>query len=90
MRSLGRTQGWEQVRYVIDYYGAPDDEETGMPAFILDTRPALDNPTNAYDRFTHWSKPLWKRAMGKLTICNAYIMALYILLFVDAANCVFI
>lgn len=65
LRSLGRTQGWEQVRYVIDYYGAPDDEETGMPAFILDTRPALDNPTNAYDRFTHWSKPLWKRAMGE-------------------------
>lgn len=65
LRSLGRNKGWKQVRYVIDYYSAPDDEETGMPAFMLDTRPALDSIENAYDRFHHWSHPLWKRAMGE-------------------------
>lgn len=65
LRSLGKNQDWKQVRYIIDYYGAPDDEETGMPSFMLDTRPALDNITNAYDRFTHWSGPLWKKAMGE-------------------------
>lgn len=64
LRSLGKNQGWTQVRYVIDYYGAPDDEDTGMPAFMLDTRPALDGPQNAKDRFGHWFNPLWKRAMG--------------------------
>lgn len=56
---------WKQVRYVIDYYSAPDDEETGMPAFVLDTRPALDNVSNAYDRFVHWGVPLWNKAMGR-------------------------
>ena len=66
LRSCGRNQGWKEVRYVIDYYGAPDDEETGMPAFMLDTRPALDNLTNARDRFTHWAYPLWKKAMGEV------------------------
>ncbi|CUM68316.1 uncharacterized protein PRCAT00006038001 [Priceomyces carsonii] len=65
LRSLGRNKGWKQVRYVIDYYSAPDDEDTGMPAFMLDTRPALDSIENAYDRFHHWSHPLWKRAMGE-------------------------
>lgn len=67
LRSLGQNNGWQKIRYVIDYYGAPDDEETGMPAFILDTRPALDNPSNAFDRFSHWSGPLWKKAMGDFT-----------------------
>ncbi|KAJ8141805.1 hypothetical protein OY671_005033 [Metschnikowia pulcherrima] len=64
LRSDGRAQGWSKVRYVIDYYAAPDDEETGMPAFMLDTRPALDSPTAAADRFERWFTPLWKRAMG--------------------------
>lgn len=65
LRSNGRDKGWTQVRYVIDYYSAPDDEETGMPSFMLDTRPALDSPTACADRFTHWAGPLWKRAMGE-------------------------
>lgn len=64
LRSRGANQGWAKVRYVIDYYGAGDDEETGMPAFMLDTRPALDSPQNAADRFDRWFLPLWKRAMG--------------------------
>lgn len=64
LRSLGYQKGWQEVRYVIDYYSAPDDEETGMPAFMLDTRPALDSFGSAVDRFDHWARPLWKRAMG--------------------------
>lgn len=64
LRSKGSGSGWEEVRYVIDYYGAPDDEDTGMPAFMLDTRPALDSPTAVMDRFDRWFTPLWKRAMG--------------------------
>lgn len=65
LRSSGRNGEWSQVRYVIDYYSAPDDEETGMPAFLLVTRPALDSPTACWDRFSHWSYPLYKRAMGE-------------------------
>lgn len=56
--------GWDNVRYVIDYYGGPDDPH-GMPTFFLDVRPALDNFTNVKDRFVHWSKPVWDKAMGK-------------------------
>lgn len=32
-----------EVRYVIDYYSAPDDPETDEPVFHLDVRPALDS-----------------------------------------------
>ncbi|GBL49689.1 cytochrome_c_heme_lyase [Candidozyma auris] len=64
LRSRGRDQDWDKVRYIIDYYSAPDDEETGMPSFMLDTRPALDSFQNAQDRFVHWWGPLWKQAMG--------------------------
>ncbi|CDK26849.1 unnamed protein product [Kuraishia capsulata CBS 1993] len=66
LRSDGQS-GWKQVRYVIDYYGGPDDED-GMPSFYLDVRPALDNVSNALDRFEHWSKdlkPLWEKALGR-------------------------
>ncbi|CCH43157.1 Cytochrome c heme lyase [Wickerhamomyces ciferrii] len=64
LRSNGQG-GWNQVRYVIDYYGGPDDEH-GMPTFFLDVRPALDNVTNAKDRMAHWLKPHWDKAMGKV------------------------
>ncbi len=68
LRPEGQTQDgkkiWRQVRYVIDYYGGPDNEE-GMPTFFLDVRPALDNPLNAYDRFKKWSGPVIKKALGK-------------------------
>lgn len=56
---------WREVRYVIDYYSAPDDEETGMPLFVLDTRVALDSVGAAWDRFEHWLVPLWRKAMGE-------------------------
>ncbi|GMG19915.1 unnamed protein product [Ambrosiozyma monospora] len=58
---------WVPVRYVIDYYGGPEDED-GMPTFFLDVRPGLDNFTNAMDRFNHWkaeTKPVWDKAMGQ-------------------------
>lgn len=64
LRSKGPNNGWSKIRYVIDYYSGPDDEDTGMPTFILDTRPALDSPISAYDRFTRWSEPIYRRAMG--------------------------
>lgn len=63
LRSNG-VGGWDQVRYIIDYYGGPDDPH-GMPTFFLDVRPALDNATNAKDRMRHWLKPYWDKAMGK-------------------------
>lgn len=65
LRLKGKDQGWDQVRYVIDYYAAPDDEDTGMPAFMLDTRPALDSVDAARARFGAWAGPLWKKAMGE-------------------------
>jgi cytochrome c heme-lyase len=66
LRSNGSNGGWDQVRYVIDYYGGPDDVH-GMPTFFLDVRPALDNPTNAKDRLVHWLKPYWDQALGEQT-----------------------
>lgn len=59
------TSAWQQVRYVIDYYEAPDDAETGMPLFMLDTRPALDSFGSCRDRFEHWAGPMWRKAMGE-------------------------
>lgn len=41
----------EEVRYVIDYYSAPDDPETDEPVFNLDVRPALDSVGSARVRF---------------------------------------
>ncbi|CAD1811875.1 Cytochrome c heme lyase [Candida parapsilosis] len=66
LRSQGRNQGWKEVRYVIDYYSAPDDEETGMPAFMLDTRPALDDFGSIRDRIVTFAGPVWKKAMGEV------------------------
>lgn len=54
---------WREIRYVIDYYGGPDNEE-GYPTFFLDVRPGLDNVENAVDRFKHWSMPLVSKALG--------------------------
>ncbi|KAH3664360.1 hypothetical protein WICMUC_005745 [Wickerhamomyces mucosus] len=60
----GNKNEWEKIRYIIDYYGGPDDEN-GMPTFFLDVRPALDNLTNVKDRLNHLIKPLWNQALGK-------------------------
>lgn len=66
LRLTGEDQQWQEVRYVIDYYSAPDDEDTGMPAFMLDTRPALDSVSAARDRFTKWWIPTYRKAMGQI------------------------
>ncbi|GAV53702.1 hypothetical protein ZYGR_0AK02040 [Zygosaccharomyces rouxii] len=49
--------GYRKIRYVIDFYGGPDDQD-GMPTFHLDVRPALDNITNVRDRFRHYYQEL--------------------------------
>ncbi|KAK5960777.1 holocytochrome c synthase CYC3 PWA37_002214 [Arxiozyma heterogenica] len=46
-----------QVRYVLDFYGGPDDAN-GMPTFSVDVRPALDNFTNVKDRFNHFTSAI--------------------------------
>ncbi|AMD20541.1 HDL203Wp [Eremothecium sinecaudum] len=53
----GDHPGYRSVRYVIDFYGGPDDEH-GLPTFHLDVRPGLDNLTNAKDRFRKWTQPV--------------------------------
>ncbi|EPY53578.1 cytochrome c heme lyase [Schizosaccharomyces cryophilus OY26] len=40
------------VRYIIDYYEAPDDG--GQPVFSLDVRPALDDLNAMRMRWRHW------------------------------------
>lgn len=53
----------QEIRYVIDYYDAPDDEN-GDPVFFLDVRPALDSPTLALERVMRWGGDVWYRASG--------------------------
>lgn len=55
-------EAWYPVRYVIDYYGGPDDED-GMPTFFLDVRPALDSVESVKDRSIKAAQNLWNRAM---------------------------
>jgi len=49
----------EEVRYVIDYYSAPDDAE-GNPVFSLDVRPALDSIGSIRQRIGAASEDAWK------------------------------
>ncbi|KAL6940002.1 hypothetical protein ACO0QE_003880 [Hanseniaspora vineae] len=56
----GNHPGYKEVRYVIDFYEGPDDEE-GMPTFNLDVRPALDNFENGKDRAIRWAKPIMEQ-----------------------------
>ncbi|KAI8825733.1 cytochrome c/c1 heme-lyase [Fimicolochytrium jonesii] len=53
----------EDVRYVIDYYSAPD-EEPGVPAFNCDVRPALDSPSAVFDRARMGAQRIWERVFG--------------------------
>lgn len=57
------TPGYRKVRYVIDFYSGADDED-GLPTFNLDVRPALDNLTNAKDRFVRWTQPILDEYFG--------------------------
>ncbi|KNC98140.1 uncharacterized protein SPPG_06544 [Spizellomyces punctatus DAOM BR117] len=53
----------QQVRYVIDYYSAPD-EAPGVPAFNVDVRPALDSPSALFDRARMGARRVWERFFG--------------------------
>lgn len=54
---------WQEVRYVIDFYEAPDDGE--KPVFSVDVRPAADSLENVMDRLKRSAGPLYDKAMGK-------------------------
>lgn len=54
----------KEVRYVIDYYDAPNDED-GNGVFFLDIRPALDSPGAAFVRIKKWTSETWAVAAGK-------------------------
>lgn len=58
------SEEWKQVRYVIDYYAGPDDDD-GMPTFMLDVRPALDSVSAAVARFHAATGSTWDKAMGR-------------------------
>lgn len=53
-----------EVRYVIDYYEAPNDEH-GEPVFFLDIRPALDTPGAVFQRIARWTEETWTTAAGR-------------------------
>ena len=53
----------KEVRYVIDYYSGPTDEN-GEPVFYLDVRPAVDGPVSAAERAMRWGGDIWWRATG--------------------------
>lgn len=55
--------GYRKVRYVLDFYGGPDDEN-GFPTFSVDVRPALDNYGNAKDRFNHFTQHIRDKYFG--------------------------
>jgi len=54
----------KEIRYVIDYYEGPPEEESGEPVFFLDVRPAVDGPTAACERLLRWGGDVWWRASG--------------------------
>jgi cytochrome c heme-lyase len=49
----------EEVRYVIDYYEAPDGED-GSPVFSLDVRPALDSFGSIKHRVSMATQEAWE------------------------------
>jgi len=48
----------EEVRYIIDYYSAPDEPD-GSPVFSLDVRPALDSPGSIKTRVLAATADAW-------------------------------
>jgi cytochrome c heme-lyase len=52
-----------EVRYVIDYYSGPPEED-GAPVFFLDVRPALDSPRMVMARVVRWGGDVWWRGVG--------------------------
>jgi cytochrome c heme-lyase len=52
----------EEVRYVIDYYGAPPLPD-GSPVFSLDVRPALDNVSSISMRVRAATRSAWEKVV---------------------------
>ena len=67
------TSAVKEVRYVIDYYSAPPDEN-GEPVFHLDVRPAIDTPTQAVERLLRWGGDIWWRATGGEVVRSAKVV----------------
>lgn len=59
----GEYPGYRRIRYVLEFYGGPDDEN-GYPTFSVDVRPALDNVVNFKDRFDHFAEEIKGKYMG--------------------------
>lgn len=59
-RKVGGTT--KEIRYVIDYYSGPPEED-GEPVFYLDVRPAI-TPLAAAERLIRWGGDVWWRASG--------------------------
>jgi len=55
-----RPKTGEEVRYVIDYYSAPPEED-GSPVFSLDVRPALDSFGSLKERISVATEEVWTR-----------------------------
>lgn len=53
-----RPETGEEVRYVIDYYGAPPEPD-GSPVFSLDVRPALDSFSSVKERIAVATEEAW-------------------------------
>ncbi|KAH7908348.1 cytochrome c/c1 heme-lyase [Hygrophoropsis aurantiaca] len=53
-----RPKTGEEVRYVIDYYSAPDEPD-GSPVFSLDVRPALDSFGSVKERIVVATEEAW-------------------------------
>ncbi|KAG8987809.1 holocytochrome c synthase [Tulasnella sp. 427] len=56
---IRRPSTGEEVRYVIDYYSAPDNPD-GSPVFSLDVRPALDSVGSVTQRISVATEEAWK------------------------------
>ena len=56
----------EEVRYVIDYYGAPPLPD-GSPVFSLDVRPALDDFSSISMRVRAATREAWTKVAPEAT-----------------------
>jgi len=61
-----RPKTGEEVRYVIDYYSAPDQPD-GTPVFSLDVRPALDSFGSIKTRIAVATEEVWASFRDKPT-----------------------
>jgi cytochrome c heme-lyase len=57
-----RSSTGEEVRYVIDYYGAPPLPD-GSPVFSLDVRPALDSFSSISMRIRAATREAWREVV---------------------------